>query len=525
MARKTWELSDADRDTLIRTALGEAAGEGEAGMEAVLHVILNRAESGEFASTPAGVAKQPKQFSTWNSGEGGNNPEKWKEGSKAYRAAERALDRALSSDSDPTSGALYYHTNSISPYWAESVNKNGTKQIGNHTFYPGHPVPPGNIPGVASSLDTDNVAEWQGQLAAKGFSPGAIDGKKGPKTEAAVRAFQRANGLEPDGIVGPKTLAKLAATGQARPTSQRQEGMAPVNSARPLDGPNPLVPGLASRQVRTLRVDSDGNPILPEGSFTLAPPSIPGGDILNPLMPARGGWEEHGSGRGYDPELGSGPNWSTLDVLKGISAGDYKPKAPVPMPGRPAETTEPKTSAPASSSGAMVRLASGKTIAPGVYPSSGGGSVRISDDGRGGAKIEKVRGPGAIPGVIDPIREMNSSGTLAGAAIRAKVPEAVAAGGNALMQGGGQAVEAVAQATDGLAKSAGGLWDNVMSFMGGGPATTPETKFLSLVTSPKVAPVPMPGRPASLDASRSARIARSQAEDRAGQLDAFGMIR
>jgi peptidoglycan hydrolase-like protein with peptidoglycan-binding domain len=36
-------------------------------------------------------------------------------------------------------------------------------------------------------------------------------GNFGPKTEAAVRAFQRSKGLVPDGIVGPKTWAALDA--------------------------------------------------------------------------------------------------------------------------------------------------------------------------------------------------------------------------------------------------------------------------------------------------------------------------
>jgi len=58
------------------------------------------------------------------------------------------------------------------------------------------------------------VADLQRKLAAAGFSPGAADGVFGPKTEAAVKAFQRAKGLAADGIVGPKTWAAL----NARPT-------------------------------------------------------------------------------------------------------------------------------------------------------------------------------------------------------------------------------------------------------------------------------------------------------------------
>jgi len=37
------------------------------------------------------------------------------------------------------------------------------------------------------------------------------DGKFGPATEKAVKAFQSENGLAPDGLVGPETLAKIDA--------------------------------------------------------------------------------------------------------------------------------------------------------------------------------------------------------------------------------------------------------------------------------------------------------------------------
>ena len=40
---------------------------------------------------------------------------------------------------------------------------------------------------------------------------GGVDGQYGGGTSAAVMDFQRANGLEPDGIAGPKTTAALEA--------------------------------------------------------------------------------------------------------------------------------------------------------------------------------------------------------------------------------------------------------------------------------------------------------------------------
>lgn len=53
------------------------------------------------------------------------------------------------------------------------------------------------------------IHELQKALLAKGFDPGPVDGIAGPKTRSAVRAFQAQNGLEPSGIAGPKTAAKL----------------------------------------------------------------------------------------------------------------------------------------------------------------------------------------------------------------------------------------------------------------------------------------------------------------------------
>ena len=55
----------------------------------------------------------------------------------------------------------------------------------------------------------ETVLSVQKALKAKGFDPGPLDGKMGPKTKSAIVNFQKANGLAADGIVGPKTSAKL----------------------------------------------------------------------------------------------------------------------------------------------------------------------------------------------------------------------------------------------------------------------------------------------------------------------------
>ena len=53
------------------------------------------------------------------------------------------------------------------------------------------------------------VREIQSRLKAWGYYTGSVDGIYGSKTEAAVRYFQRKNGLTVDGLAGDKTLAAM----------------------------------------------------------------------------------------------------------------------------------------------------------------------------------------------------------------------------------------------------------------------------------------------------------------------------
>ena len=63
-------------------------------------------------------------------------------------------------------------------------------------------------PDLGQGATGADVRSVQGLLTARNHST-AIDGIFGPNTNANVRAFQTANGLTADGIVGPNTWPKL----------------------------------------------------------------------------------------------------------------------------------------------------------------------------------------------------------------------------------------------------------------------------------------------------------------------------
>ena len=62
---------------------------------------------------------------------------------------------------------------------------------------------------VICALSSSQIKTIQTKLKNWGYYSGAIDGISGPKTVAAIKLFQKKNGLVVDGIVGSKTAAAM----------------------------------------------------------------------------------------------------------------------------------------------------------------------------------------------------------------------------------------------------------------------------------------------------------------------------
>ena len=121
---------------LARTIYWEAKAEGDAGMEAVANVVMNRlGHKGKgFPNTICGIVKQGHehgacQFSWWCDGRS-DDAEEEKHYTSAKEIARKALNRQLA---DRTDGALYFHTRKITPSWSEEYVK--TVEVGEHVFY------------------------------------------------------------------------------------------------------------------------------------------------------------------------------------------------------------------------------------------------------------------------------------------------------------------------------------------------------------------------------------------------------
>lgn len=107
-------------EAMARTAWGEARGEGEAGLIAVMHVIRNRAlKPSWWGGGVVEVCHKRWQFSCWNNDDP-NRKLALTVGTddKVYRLClSLAFDVLDGTIPDPTGGATHYHAAGILPSW------------------------------------------------------------------------------------------------------------------------------------------------------------------------------------------------------------------------------------------------------------------------------------------------------------------------------------------------------------------------------------------------------------------------
>ena len=133
---------DMEVDVLARTMWGEARGQGDLGLQAVAHVVLNRVEHARaqkgfwWGNNIIQVCQKPYQFSCWNRSDPNyqkllNVDERNLHFATCLRLARRAVIDRLGEDI--TKGATHYHADYVSPYWIKGEKPLIT--IGAHLFY------------------------------------------------------------------------------------------------------------------------------------------------------------------------------------------------------------------------------------------------------------------------------------------------------------------------------------------------------------------------------------------------------
>jgi len=138
------------------------------------------------------------------------------------------------------------------------------RYVGPNNAGPGGPINTTPTPTLKKGSSGASVKEMQQLLKNAGFNPGAIDGKLGPNTEKALKAFQKARGLAVDGICGPKTWAALKAGASSAASSAASASNATAAS-------NPVLKkgssGAAVTQMQKLLQNAKFSPGAVDGQF------------------------------------------------------------------------------------------------------------------------------------------------------------------------------------------------------------------------------------------------------------------
>jgi len=111
--------------------------------------------------------------------------------------------------------------------------------------------------------DAEQVRAVQQALKDKGHDPGDIDGKMGPKTQAALRDYQTKEGLKPTGRLDSETMAKLgieAKTGAADTGTSASPSASPKSGASSATSASPSSPSSSSSSAPSSSAPSSSAP-------------------------------------------------------------------------------------------------------------------------------------------------------------------------------------------------------------------------------------------------------------------------
>jgi len=130
----------AEHRCLSEVLYYEARGEGAGGQKAIAEVVFHRMNRGNFGHSICAVVYEGKdkpgcQFSFTCNGD-----IKRPKQEAAWQRSEALAAQILTGQvalKNATGGALNFHAVSVSPDWADTMNR--TTQIGNHIFYRGMP--------------------------------------------------------------------------------------------------------------------------------------------------------------------------------------------------------------------------------------------------------------------------------------------------------------------------------------------------------------------------------------------------
>jgi spore germination cell wall hydrolase CwlJ-like protein len=134
-------------ECLARNMYFEARGEGQAGIDAVAFVTINRVRSQRYPNTVCEVVYQARldrngnpirhkcQFSWYCDG----RPDVVNENTfeRLYRRAEFVYINYYLNDAmkDTTRGSTHYHARRVNPHWSRHRNYQQVAHIGEHVFY------------------------------------------------------------------------------------------------------------------------------------------------------------------------------------------------------------------------------------------------------------------------------------------------------------------------------------------------------------------------------------------------------